>query len=105
MYEFHFSFIFVSVVEKGKTLESNELGLEDFEDVINKTLRETGDSDLDKLIRNFIQSRSPLNITEVMEVVHFISNENMLRYIDIYIYFYIRGGAELHFTELCQLSA
>ncbi|TKS77351.1 Coiled-coil domain-containing protein 114 [Collichthys lucidus] len=42
-------------VEKGKTLESNELGLEDFEDVINKTLRETGDSDLDKLIRNFIQ--------------------------------------------------
>ncbi|TKS77375.1 Coiled-coil domain-containing protein 114 [Collichthys lucidus] len=42
-------------VEKGKTLEYNELGLEDFEDVINKTLRETGDSDLDKLIRNFIQ--------------------------------------------------
>ncbi|KAG8002794.1 hypothetical protein GBF38_015365 [Nibea albiflora] len=40
---------------KGKTLESNELRLEDFEDLINKILKETGDSDLDKLIRNFIK--------------------------------------------------
>lgn len=62
-------------MEKCKQLESKELGLEDFEDAIKQILRETEENDLDKLIRNFIQGRSPLNITEAIETVHFISNE------------------------------
>lgn len=58
-------------MEKCKQLESKELELKDFEDAIKQILQETEDSDLDKQIRNFIQSRSPLNITGDMEVVHF----------------------------------
>ncbi|XP_078110775.1 outer dynein arm-docking complex subunit 1-like [Sander vitreus] len=40
---------------KRKQLESKELGPEDFEDAIKKILTETEESDLDKLVRNFIQ--------------------------------------------------
>ncbi|TMS16913.1 coiled-coil domain-containing protein 114 [Larimichthys crocea] len=73
-------------VEKGKTLESNELGLEDFEDVINKTLRETGDSDLDKLIRNFIQ-REEQNYTLLNFVNYQHSETEVIR---------------KHITQLCS---
>ncbi|XP_059189620.1 outer dynein arm-docking complex subunit 1-like isoform X1 [Centropristis striata] len=40
---------------KYKQLESTELGQEDFEEAIKKILTETEESDLDKLVRNFIQ--------------------------------------------------
>ncbi|XP_042264307.1 outer dynein arm-docking complex subunit 1-like [Thunnus maccoyii] len=41
-------------VEQHKRLELKEWGLEDFEDAIKTILRVTGESDLDKLVRNFI---------------------------------------------------
>uniref|UniRef100_A0A4W6G7N5 ODAD1 central coiled coil region domain-containing protein n=1 Tax=Lates calcarifer TaxID=8187 RepID=A0A4W6G7N5_LATCA len=45
-----------SQVEKCKELGSKEWALEDFEDAMKKIFRETAESDLDKLVRNFIQS-------------------------------------------------
>ncbi|XP_050927107.1 outer dynein arm-docking complex subunit 1 isoform X1 [Lates calcarifer] len=44
-----------SQVEKCKELGSKEWALEDFEDAMKKIFRETAESDLDKLVRNFIQ--------------------------------------------------
>lgn len=71
MCEFHFSFTsFVPTVEP-KHLESEELGAEEFEDAIKKILTKTEESDLETLVRNFIQSKSPLKMTEAMEIVHF----------------------------------
>ncbi|KAK5894397.1 hypothetical protein CesoFtcFv8_011093 [Champsocephalus esox] len=40
---------------KHKQLDSKELGPEDFEDAIKKILKVTEESDLDKLVRNFLQ--------------------------------------------------
>lgn len=59
----HISFPSVSTV-KCKHLDSKELEVKDFEDAIEQMLRDTEEKDLDKLITNFIQSRSPLNMTE-----------------------------------------
>ena len=56
------TFTFVPIEEQSKQLKCKEWGLEDFEDAIEKILRETGESDLDKLVRNFIQSKSLLKI-------------------------------------------
>lgn len=57
------SFPSVSIV-KCKQLDSKEIEVNDFEDAIEQMLRDTEERDLDKLIRNFIQSRSPLNMTK-----------------------------------------
>lgn len=57
------SFIFVPTV-KHKQLDSKELGPEDFEDAIKKILKVTEESDLDKLVRNFLQSKSLLEQLE-----------------------------------------
>ncbi|XP_038578833.1 coiled-coil domain-containing protein 114-like isoform X5 [Micropterus salmoides] len=59
-------------VEK-QQLESKELGLEDFEDAIKKILSETEESDLDKLVRNFIQMEEQ-NYT-LLKFVNYQNNE------------------------------
>ncbi|XP_045912939.1 outer dynein arm-docking complex subunit 1-like isoform X5 [Micropterus dolomieu] len=59
-------------VEK-QQLESKELGLEDFEDAIKKILSETEESDLDKLVRNFIQMEEQ-NYT-LLKFVNYQHNE------------------------------
>ena len=57
---------FYPTAEKLKQQESREWRLEDFESALTKILTETEESDLDKLVRDFIQSKLPLNITEVI---------------------------------------
>ncbi|XP_053173904.1 outer dynein arm-docking complex subunit 1-like [Scomber japonicus] len=59
--------------EQSKQLKCKEWGLEDFEDAIEKILRETGESDLDKLVRNFIQMEEQ-NYT-VLKFVNYQHNE------------------------------
>lgn len=71
---FNFTFTILPIEEKCKQLESMEWEVEDFEDVLKQIHKETGESDLDKLVKNFIQSKSTLNITEAMEAEHFVSN-------------------------------
>ncbi|XP_032377619.1 coiled-coil domain-containing protein 114 [Etheostoma spectabile] len=58
---------------KLKQLESKEFGLEDFVDAIKKILTETKESDLDKLVRNFIQMEEQ-NYT-FWEFVNYQQNE------------------------------
>ena len=65
------TFTFVPIVEQHKRLELKEWGLEDFEDAIKTILRVTGESDLDKLVRNFIYSKFLLNINVAVEVLLF----------------------------------
>lgn len=76
---------FVTTVEQREQLEFNERRLKDFEDAIKRVLRETGESDLDKLIRNFIQSKSLLNITVAVKVVLFKKNQQ-LKYLVMYFH-------------------
>ena len=54
------------------TVKHNKLESKDFEEAVKKILAEKGESDLDTLVRNFIQSEYPLNITEAIEIVHFL---------------------------------
>lgn len=72
------TFTFVPIEEQSKQLKCKEWGLEDFENAIEKILRETGESDLDKLVKNFIQSKSLFKNTVSVEVLLFISNQNIL---------------------------
>ena len=77
VYEFDSSFTFSLhfLGEKYKEMKCKQLGPEDFEEAIKQILRETEESDLDKLIRNYIQGRSPLNFPEAMDFVHFVSKQ------------------------------
>ncbi|XP_044066414.1 outer dynein arm protein 1-like isoform X2 [Siniperca chuatsi] len=60
-------------VEKRKQMESKELGLEDFEDAIKKILSETDESDMDKLVRNFIQMEE--QIYTLLNFINYQHNE------------------------------
>lgn len=72
VHEFHFTYFNFPI--DVKQLASVEWELEDFEHAINKILRKTKESDLDKLIKNYIQSKCMLQIIETMEAVAFVRN-------------------------------
>lgn len=71
VHDFQFPCTIVTVDEKCKQLWSMEWKLEDFEDAIKMILTGTQKSDLDQLVKNFIQSMSKLQITETL---CFVSN-------------------------------
>lgn len=58
---------------KHNKLESKKLSLRDYEEAFKKIFTETKEVDLDKLVRNFIQSKSQLKTTKATEVVYFLS--------------------------------
>ncbi|XP_070695004.1 outer dynein arm-docking complex subunit 1-like [Pempheris klunzingeri] len=61
------------VAEPRKKLESKEFGLEEFENAVKEILRETEESNLDELVRNYIQMEEQNYI--LLSFVNYLRNE------------------------------